>query len=508
MSENHHSHKILHPQRGWRLDLTHSKTAPSTEPNWERAFSDMRALESGERVNGSEQQQVGHFWLRAPEHAPTMGQASDIGSTLSGLAEWVLDVGSDQVLLENAHPITDVLHIGMGGSSLGAQFLVSALGHVQGKALHFIDNLDAHTVARWVDTHRDNLAGTMILIVSKSGKTVETLQLAETVFRLFRSCGHPPEARAVAITHPNSPLAQKAQQEQWLASFPFWSWLGGRFSTLGPPGLLSAGLAGADIPSVLAGARAMDEWTRQEDPKLNPAALIAGAWYELGQALGLRNFVVIPYSDRLTHLGRALQQLLMESLGKRTNRQGLTVAQGLTVYGNKGTSDQHALMQQLLNGRDDAIVLLIQVLDDQSGLQPTEVSLTDTVQHFLLGSRRALIERERPVMVWTIPTIDEASVGATIALFERAVSLYASLIDINAFDQPGVEHGKSAAKELAILQDSIVKALRGRSLPLHELCETLQADPTEVEHLLHRLVLTDRVSCVGDGASKVYRWTP
>ena len=137
----------------------------------------------------------------------------------------------------------------------------------------------------------------------------------------------------------------------------------------------------------------MDVWTRQEDPQANPAARLAALWYQLGHGQGDRNLAVIPYSDRLEPLGRLLQQLLMESIGKRHDRQGEVVEQGLTVYGNKGSSDQHALLQQLLNGRNDTIVFLFQVLDSGKHHSTTDFQVEDALQHFLLGTRRALMDR-------------------------------------------------------------------------------------------------------------------
>ena len=190
-------------------------------------------------------------------------------------------------------------------------------------------------------------------------------------------------------------------------------------------------------------------WTNglvRESPLENPAARLAALWYTQRQGPVTRDFVVMPYADRLKLVSNVLQQLLMESLGKGVTRMGAHAPQGLAVYGNKGSSDQHALVQQLVDGQDRALILLMQVLDDGTGPLSHELSLGDTMQHFLLGTRRALMDRKRPVLTWTLPTLDAAGVGATLALFERAVGIYASLVDINAYHQPGVEAGKRAAK--------------------------------------------------------------
>ena len=117
---------IRHPQWGWRLDVSATPLETQIPAPWVHAFQEMADIESGKRVNHSEQQQVGHFWIRAPEHAPTMGQAAEIGNTLEELIDWVNAARNGEILLEQAHPITDVIHVGLGGSSLGAQLLVTA----------------------------------------------------------------------------------------------------------------------------------------------------------------------------------------------------------------------------------------------------------------------------------------------------------------------------------------------------------------------------------------------
>ena len=509
MSPSETQHTLLeHPQWGWSLDFSLALEKSFQKLPWGRVFQDMKGMESGQRVNDSEDRQVGHFWLRAPENAPTMGQATAIGETRTNVTEWVQSVRDGSLLLESAHEITDVIHIGMGGSCLGPQLLVEALGTSAGTRVHFLDNIDAHSVHLMMDTLSDKMANTLIVVLSKSGATLETLQLADEVFRRFKAAGHKPYARAVAITQPDSHLANRASREGWLAQFPIWDWVGGRFSATSAVGLFTAGLAGADTQALLLGAREMDQWTRNEDPALNPAARLAALWHTQRQGPKTRDFVVMPYSDRLQTLGAVLQQLLMESLGKGTTKRGAASPQGVAVYGNKGSSDQHALVQQLMEGQDHALVLFVQVLNEEGGQSSQQLALGDSLQHLLLGTRRALQNNKRPVITWTLPHVDAVAIGATIALFERAVGFYASMVDINAYDQPGVEAGKRASRAFNEVQKRLLERLAQRSCTLHMLSESLDADPIELGYLLQRLVLTNRVSCTGVGSQRVYRRTP
>ena len=207
--------------------------------------------------------------------------------------------------------------------------------------------------------------------------------------------------------------------------------------------------------------------------------------------------VVLPYSDRLVLLSRYLQQLVMESIGKRHDRQGQEVLQGLTVYGNKGSTDQHALVQQIVEGTDDVFVQFVQVLSDGRGdLTPIQGSANagDFLQALLLGTRRALQGQGRPCVTLTLRELNPYALGGVVALFERAVGFYASLIDVNAYDQPGVEAGKLGAKQVISLADRLGALLDGTPRSAEVLAETLEADLIEVWSILERLVVTRRAA--------------
>jgi len=243
-----------------------------------------------------------------------------------------------------------------------------------------------------------------------------------------------------------------------------WDWVGGRTSVLCVVGLLPAALQGIKIDQLLAGAAAMDKATREPLLKENPAALLAAMWYWATDGRGARDMVVLPYKDRLLLFSRYLQQLVMESLGKELDLQGRVVNQGIAVYGNKGSTDQHAYVQQLREGVNNFFVTFIEVLRDRNGesLEVEGGSLTsgDYLQGFLLGTRDALSEKNRPSITLTVPDVSPRTLGMLIALYERVVGLYASLIGINAYHQPGVEAGKKAAGDVITLKRKIIETLR------------------------------------------------
>jgi glucose-6-phosphate isomerase len=277
------------------------------------------------------------------------------------------------------------------------------------------------------------------------------------------------DGRAVAVTMEGSALHRLAVSRNWMAVFPMYDWVGGRFSVTSTVGLLPAALLGTDIRGFLSGARDMDAATRVPELRGNPAALLALSWHAAGGGAGGKDMVILPYKDGLLLFSRYLQQMVMESLGKAKDLDGRDVRQGIAVYGNKGSTDQHAYVQQLRDGLDNFFVTFIEVLEDRNGpsveVEPG-VTSGDYLFGFLQGTRQALSENQRSSITITVPRIDPGTVGALIALYERAVGLYASLVNVNAYHQPGVEAGKKAAASILELQRRIVTVLREGSGPL------------------------------------------
>lgn len=432
-------------------------------PSMQRAFEAMDALEGGAIANPDEKRMVGHYWLRAPERAPSPEIAAEIRNTGADIKKFAAAVHNGTILTPEGVRFTRVLSIGIGGSALGPMFVADALGNPGSDRMNiaFIDNTDPDGIARTLHGPSARLPETLCIVISKSGGTPEPHNGMLLVADAFRKEKLDFSKRAVAVTMPGSHLDQTAVTQGWLARFPMFDWVGGRTSVLSAVGLVPAALQGLDIDSLLAGAAACDKVTRQHDLRANPAALMALMWYHATGGKGKKDMVVLPYKDRLLLFSRYLQQLVMESLGKRLNLKGDRVDQGIAVYGNKGSTDQHAYVQQLRDGVNNFFATFIRVLESGGSTYEVQPGVTagDYLHGFLLGTRTALFENDRESMTITIPRVDARTVGGLIALFERAVGLYGSLIGINAYHQPGVEAGKKAAASILALQGKVLAVL-------------------------------------------------
>jgi glucose-6-phosphate isomerase len=339
------------------------------------------------------------------------------------------------------------------------------------------------------------LSTTLVVVVSKSGGTPEPHISMEQAQARIEARGGQWAGQAVAVTMLGSKLDQQAVAGQWLSRFDMFDWVGGRTSITSAVGLLPGALIGADLRGFLAGAAQMDAATRVAELRRNPAALMAAAWYVAGGGRGQRDMVVLPYRDRLEVFSRYLQQLVMESLGKKHDRNGGVVHQGIAVYGNKGSTDQHAYVQQLRDGVDNFFVTFIEALEEPSDIPPIGDEIPgDFLDGFLQGTRSALMEGGRQSLSITLRRFDATSLGALIALFERAVGLYAELVNINAYDQPGVEAGKKAAAEILALQERLEALLcDGQERTVAELQQLLgTASPEPLFWILRHLCANPR----------------
>jgi glucose-6-phosphate isomerase len=261
-------------------------------------------------------------------------------------------------------------------------------------------------------------------------------------------------------------------------------------------GLVPMALEGFEIDNFLAGAAAMDERTRANDFRQNAAMLLALMWFYTGNGRGEKDMVVLPYKDRLLLFSRYLQQLVMESLGKEKDLDGKIVNQGIAVYGNKGSTDQHAYVQQLRDGVLNFFVTFIEVAKDRKASTAFEVedgvTSGDYLHGFLRGTRAALYEKGRESITVCIPDANAFNIGALIALYERAVGFYGSLVNINAYHQPGVEAGKKAATRLLQLQSDVRGKLSpGAGKTAEEIARAIDADPEGVFHVLQHLASND-----------------
>jgi glucose-6-phosphate isomerase len=466
----------------------------SMQAPMQKAFAAMAALEKGAIANPDENRMVGHYWLRNPALAPTPEIRREIEQTIQAVKAFAAAVHSGTILGELG-AFRHILVIGIGGSALGPQFVANALGRPKRDKMTvwFFDNTDPDGMDRVLSKLEGQLGHTVCLVISKSGGTKETRNGMLVTEAAYTKAGLRFARHAVAITGAGSELDKRAQASGWLDRFPMWDWVGGRTSVTSAVGLLPAALQGIEIDELLAGASACDELTRQTDLSRNPAALLALMWFYAGNGKGSKDMVVLPYKDRLELFSKYLQQLVMESIGKEKDLDGRVVHQGLAVYGNKGSTDQHAYVQQLRDGLNNFFVTFIEILadgetNDDLFVEP-DTTAGDYLSGFLLGTRQALHENGRQSVTITLQSTSPASIGALIALFERTVGFYASLVNVNAYHQPGVEAGKKAATAVLGLQQRILELLRRerKDLTIEEIASELDACPETVfkvcEHL-------------------------
>ncbi|KAG9137433.1 hypothetical protein Leryth_020631 [Lithospermum erythrorhizon] len=478
------------------------------EGRFEKAFEEMEKLEKGAISNPDEGRMVGHYWLRNSNLAPKPILTQQIDDALHSILAFANHVVSGTIMTPSGGRFTQILSVGIGGSALGPQFVAQALAPDNPPLkisfisflffnLCFIDNTDPAGIDHQIAQLGRELASTLVIVISKSGGTPETRNGLLEVQKAFRDAGLVFAKQGVAITQENSLLDNTARIEGWLARFPMFDWVGGRTSEMSAVGLLPAALQGIDIREMLAGAAVMDEATRTTEVRNNPAALLALSWYWASNGVGSKDMVVLPYKDSLLLFSRYLQQLVMESLGKEFDLDGNRVNQGLTVYGNKGSTDQHAYIQQLREGVPNFFATFIEVLRDRPPghdweLEPG-VTCGDYLFGMLHGTRSALYNNDRESITVTIEEVTPRSVGAMIALYERAVGLYASLVNINAYHQPGVEAGKKAAAEVLALQKRVLTVLNEASckepvepLTLDEIADRCHA-PEDIE-MIYKII--------------------
>jgi glucose-6-phosphate isomerase len=433
------------------------------EPAMQKAFHSMALLEAGAIANPDEQRMVGHYWLRSPERAPTPEIRHEIEDTVKAVLKFAHAVHAGSIKPEKRARFTRLLCIGIGGSALGPQFVSDALGTSHDRLkLSFIDNTDPDGIDRVISQIGNDLAGTLTIVISKSGGTVETRNGMIETAEAYQKKKLKFERHAVAVTGVGSNLDNQAISGKWIARFPMWDWVGGRTSITSAVGLLPMALQGIDIIGFIGGAALCDALTRNTVTSSNPSAQLALMWHYATEGRGSRDMVILPYKDRLQLFAKYLQQLIMESIGKEKDLDGKTVNQGITVYGNKGATDQHAYVQQLREGVNNFFATFIEVLENRTGhsinVEPG-VTSGDYLCSYLLGTRNALYENGRQSVTITIERLNARSVGALIALYERTVGFYASLVNINAYHQPGVEAGKKMAGSVISLQGKVISFL-------------------------------------------------
>lgn len=490
--KKYNDHLVRYNEMGFSLDLSlmdlDEGYGNRLKNEISRAFDDMVALEAGAIANPDEGRMVGHYWLRNPGLAPDEKIKAQITEPIKELKRFAQQVHTGQILTDNGKTFKVLLLIGIGGSALGPQLVSEAIGQNARMAIVFFDNTDPQGMDNLLATLK--LEETLVVVISKSGGTPETRNGMLEAKAAFDKAGIDFGKHAVAVTGEGSKLDRFATENHFIARFPMEDWVGGRTSVLSTVGLVPAALQGLDIDSMLSGAAAMDAKTRVRDTRINAAMQLALAWHSATNGKGEKDMVVLPYKDSLVLFSKYLQQLVMESLGKEKDLDGNIVNQGIAVYGNKGSTDQHAYVQQLREGVNNFFASFIEVRHGRQRksieVEPGNTS-QDYLQGFLRGTRKALYENGRRSLTISIFEVTPFTLGMLIALFERAVSFYASLVNINAYHQPGVEAGKAAAVTFLGLLGRVRSRLVSEAKNAEQVAFEIDGDPEDVYHCLVHL---------------------
>ncbi|HJY53053.1 MAG TPA: hypothetical protein VKD89_03430 [Candidatus Udaeobacter sp.] len=255
---------------GFSLDVSRMKFPDDLfekmRPQIDHAFAAMRELEAGAIANPTENRMVGHYWLRNPALAPTPEIRSEIEETIRRIKAFAEDVHAEEITAKNGRRFEHVLHIGIGGSALGPQFVSAARGSPDDPMdIFFFDKTDSEGFDRVFDRIGEGLAQTLVIVVSKSGGTKETRNGMLEAAAKFAAKGLQFARHAVAVTGIGSELDKHAKANGWLAHFQMTGWVSGRTSVMSAVGLLPMALQGFGTDAFLAGAAAMDERTRIPD---------------------------------------------------------------------------------------------------------------------------------------------------------------------------------------------------------------------------------------------------
>jgi glucose-6-phosphate isomerase len=357
---------------------------------------------------------------------------------------------------------TDQVVIGIGGSSLGARAVYESMAEVpeDGLRTHFAENVDPVGAARLFD--EIDVAKTVFVVVTKSGSTVETM--TKFWYAWDKAVDQLGEEKAsehfVAITGPDNAGLRAIADKHGFDSFEVPPNVGGRFSVLTAVGFVPLALAGFDIAELLEGAKRARNCAMGDDVDQNVLLQATADMYSLYER-GVDQVVMMSYSDQLLAMADWFRQLWAESLGKAKNRKGEEIYVGMTPIKALGAIDQHSQAQLYMEGPSDKHVVFLEVgsfarevrIPEREGL-PESLShlsgktLSEILHAELTGTRRALQEAERPTTTWRFDAVQPSDIGSFIFSWEFITAIMGELLDINAFDQPGVELGKKLAHGL------------------------------------------------------------
>jgi len=357
--------------------------------------------------------------------------------------------------------------LGIGGSALGPIAVQQALNHLHwnelpaekrnGPRLYVEDNIDPERMAALLDVI--DVKKTCFNVISKSGATAETMSQYLTISELLKKeCGDTWAEHIIATTDCEKGNLIKLAKENNFDLFFIPSSVGGRFSELCPVGLLPAAVCGIDIRAMLEGAAAMDERCKTDNVWENPALLEATLQYICMQDMGVNIQVAMPYADSLKYMADWFCQLWAESLGKNVTRKGQACNVGQTPAKSLGVTDQHSQLQLYTEGPYDKVITLMKVEEFRTvspiphGCEqfPDVAFLGGKTLNALLeaerqGTEYALTKKGRMSQCITLPQVNAHTIGQLICFFEMATAYAGELLDIDAFNQPGVEESKIAS---------------------------------------------------------------
>lgn len=436
-----------------------------------RVLEQYRALLDGAVMNVSEQRMVLHHLTRGQCGAQVEHEGKDLRefyrSEQERYATFARDVHAGKIRSSAGHAFTHLCQIGIGGSDLGPRALYLALEQEGGRdskpkmKAEFISNVDPDDAAGVLA--RLDLSRTLFILVSKSGTTQETLTNVALVRAALEEAGLDPAAHMVAVTGQGSPLAQEAHM---LERFYIDDFVGGRFSSTSAVGgvLLSLAFGPEVFTKLLEGAHQQDRLALEEDIHANPALLDALLGVYMRNCLGYGASAVLPYSQALSRFPAHLQQVDMESNGKRVNRyaQEIHYPTGPIIFGEPGTNGQHSFYQLLHQGTDVVPLQFIGFstpqakgdisVDGVTSQTKLNANLAAQIVAFARGQedsdRNKAFPGGRPATLIHAPRLTPARLGALLAHYENKVMFQGFLWNLNSFDQPGVQLGKVLAAQV------------------------------------------------------------
>ena len=372
-------------------------------------------------------------------------------------------INNDTSLIEQSEAVYEkfkskkyFIHVGVGGSSLGTETLVKSLGKPSLKnRIFFINNIDPDDIRDTLD--KVDLKESLFFFVSKSGGTAETIASFNLIFNSFKEKGFEEDyfyKNIVIATDPKSGQLRKIANKYKIVTLPIPENIGGRFCVFSPVGLFPALFAGINIKEILKGAEAIKDRLIEKDPLKNILIETGSYLYTLKSEKNINQTVLMPYSSKLKALSPWFVQLWAESLGKERSLDGKEVYEGLTPLGAYGVTDQHSQMQLYMEGPKDKCVIFIEVVNFKHNFKLinnfegtsfeklSKTSLKDLLKAEFDGTLKSFKEKKRAYMHISINELNEFNMGSLLLFFQSLTVLMGSFLNINPFDQPGVELAK------------------------------------------------------------------